>query len=126
MIRSFRLAVMVLALVSFGALADGRPSAATEALLDGQLKAIAADDYAGFVDHADAHFRQTLGKEQFHSVAQALGDPLQAGYETTYLGALNQAGLKVYLWKIVYSEKKDDNLIKMALRDDDIAGFWIQ
>ncbi|TBW51293.1 hypothetical protein EZI54_17380 [Marinobacter halodurans] len=117
---------MVLTLAASGVLAESRPDAATDALLNSQLEAIAADDYAGFVDRADAHFRQTLGEDQFHAVAQALAGPLNAGYDTEYLGSLNQAGLKVYLWKIVYSEKKDDNLIKMALRDDEIAGFWIQ
>ncbi|MGY8810753.1 MAG: hypothetical protein ACKVK5_06930 [Pseudomonadales bacterium] len=42
------------------------------------------------------------------------------------LGVLRQDGLLIHLWKVTPHQTDTDYLVKMALRDNTIAGFWIQ
>jgi len=42
------------------------------------------------------------------------------------LGVLRQDGLLIHLWNFTQHQADTDYLVKMALRDDTIAGFWIQ
>jgi hypothetical protein len=89
------------------------------------LEAIVSGDYAAFVANGDAAFRG-LTKPQFDAVAAQLGPHLKAGYESTYLGELNQKGFQVTLWRLRFQSGGDDALATLSLKDGKIGGFWIK
>ena len=55
-----------------------------------------------------------------------LASKFDGGYQSEYLGALNQAGYTVHLWKVIPSHSESERLVKMAVRENEIAGFWIE
>ncbi len=120
-------ALFLFSLFSISAFTESNPREPVKNFFDEQLSSIASTDYEAFVSHTDSNFRQSVTQAQFKDLANALSEKLQSGYASTYLGTLNQKGLKVYLWKITYTDTKDDDLVKMVLREnEEIAGFWIQ
>ncbi|KIN14582.1 hypothetical protein RO22_14290 [Halomonas sp. KHS3] len=95
-------------------------------LFRSQIDAIASESYEQFMDHADANFRQSISQDQFGALSESLSPRLVDGYQSEYLGALNQDGFNVHLWKMTLASSDSDNLVKMAMRENEIAGFWIQ
>jgi hypothetical protein len=59
-------------------------------------------------------------------VSRQLAARLKQGYHATFLGQLDQQGYTVYLWKLSFDDKKDDHLVKMAVKDGKVGGFWVQ
>jgi hypothetical protein len=51
---------------------------------------------------------------------------MKKGYEVFQLGILNQQGCQVYLRKLVFKDGGDDLLVKLALRNGKVTGFWFQ
>lgn len=78
------------------------------------------------MSHSDTAFRQAITQEQFTALSKALSGSFASGYESVNLGVLRQDGLLIHLWKVTPHQADTDYLVKMALRDDTIAGFWIQ
>ncbi len=107
------------------ALADAAPPAAAT-LFQQQFNALVADDYDQFMAHADADFAQALTPAEFSKLTDALAGIFQPGDTTAYLGVLRQDGVRVHLWKVTPAAAQTDYLVKMAVRDDKLAGFWIQ
>jgi len=106
-------------------LAEVAPPAAA-ALFQQQFTALTAADYDQFVAQGDADFAQALTPDQFSKLTDALSGVFQPGDATAYLGVLRQDGVRVYLWKVTPAAAQTDYLVKMALRGEKIAGFWIQ
>ncbi|MFJ5537446.1 hypothetical protein [Vreelandella titanicae] len=119
-------AILLLSLFSSLAWADTAPRSMITELFHSQIDAIASEDYAQFMDHADANFRQAISQDQFDTLSASLSPRLADGYQSEYLGALNQDGFNVHLWKMTPSSSDSDHLVKMAMRENEIAGFWIQ
>lgn len=88
------------------------------------LAAIEKGDYASFVSDATPEFA-ALKKEQFDAMASELGPVLKAGYETTYLGDLNQKGFHVTLWRLRFKGAGDDALATLSVKEGKVGGFWI-
>lgn len=108
------------------AIAQELSSAQLDQLIHAKIDAIAANDYQQFLQKTDARFRESVRQEQFEAVSGALASTLKPGYQAAYLGALNQEGFKVHLWKITPKNPAADHLVKMAIRSEEIAGFWIE
>ncbi len=120
---------LLLALISVGIFfATSRASdPSSDALAESKklLHAIEAGDFQGFIaDGTDAF--KALHKAQFDSAAAQLAPKMKAGYETLYLGELNQQGCKVSLWKLKFSSGGDDRLAVLSLKDGKVAGFVFQ
>lgn len=107
-------------------LAENAPSDTATLLFQNQMTAITSSDYEQFVNHSDTAFRQAFTQEQFTALSKALSGSLAPGYESVSLGVLRQDDLLIHLWNVTPHQSDTDYLVKMALRDDTIAGFWIQ
>ena len=120
------LSLLLCLVLSTSSSAESDPDSAVSQLLRDQLDAIASSSYVKFMDHADPSFRKEVTRAQFEVIAQSLSASLAPGYNPDYLGELNQEGSKVHSWRITPSESGDDRLVKMALQEEKVAGFWIQ
>ena len=104
----------------------GNEADAIRPLLEKLLQAVQGNDYAAFVGDGTAEFKSGLPPQMLAGVSAQLGPRMAAGYAATYLGLLVQQGCRVYLWKLVFTDGGDDVLAKLALVDDQVAGFWLQ
>ena len=123
----FALTVLLLCSVFSSVLfADSDLKPEIEALFHSQIEAIASNDYQKFLEHTDSIFRQAISAEQFEAIAKPLSPSFEGGYQAEYLGALYQQGVNVHLWKVVPSNSESDSLVKMAMHENEIVGFWIE
>ena len=127
--RGFRVGrlILVISLV----LAGGRMALAQnpdsiEASMKKMLAAIQSNSYDDFVASGDAAFKSGMSKQMLDGVSTQLGPRLKQGYHPTALGKLSQQGYTVYLWKLEFNDKKDDYLVKMAVKDGKVGGFLLQ
>jgi len=100
--------------------------AAVEADMKAMLAAIQANALDAFVARGDAAFKSGMTRQLLEAVSGQLAARLKQGYNATFLGQLNQQGYTVYLWKLSFDDKKDDYLVKMAVKDGRVGGFWVQ
>lgn len=119
-------ALLLCSVFSSMLLADSESRSQIEALLHSQIDAITSNDYQKFMEHTDATFRQAISEEQFDALIKSLSSTFEGGYQSEYLGTLNQQEFNVHLWKVMPSNSASDNLVKMAMRENEIAGFWIE
>ena len=63
--------------------------------------------------------------KQMQDINQELGARLKQRYVATYWGRLSQEGYDVHVWKLQFSDGKDDYLVTMAVKDQKVAGLWI-
>lgn len=125
--NKFAFSMMMFVLTSSSlAWAESKPKPMVEDLLHSQLDAVASADYGKFMDHADSNFRQAISQDQFDALSASLSPTLEDGYQADHLGVLNQQGFKVHLWKVTTPRSESDSLVRMAMLEDEIAGFWIQ
>lgn len=108
------------------ALNAAEPGTKVEGLLKRMLSAVEANDYETFVSDGNATFKAALTKQVLEGVSALLSPRMKKGYETVYLGVLNQQGCQVHLWKVAYKDGGDDTLAKLVLKDGKVAGFWLQ
>jgi hypothetical protein len=97
-----------------------------EATMKKMLGAIQSNSYDDFVAPGDAAFKSGLSKQMLDGVSTQMGPRLKQGYHATSLGKLNQQGYSVYLWKLEFNDRKDDYLVKMAVKDGKVGGFLLQ
>jgi hypothetical protein len=97
-----------------------------QVVMNKMLEAVKSKSYDDFLHHCDDQMRAKLTKIMFEGVSNMMGPRLRLGYKTPYLGKLRQQGAVVYLWKLELADGKDEVLVKMGIRDDKVAGFWLQ
>ena len=97
-----------------------------EALMKKLMTAVESNDYASFVADSIPEFKGNVTPQIVEGVSKQLASRMKEGYECVYLAELKQSEFKVYLWKVVFKDGGDDELIKMVVRDGQVAGFWIQ
>ncbi len=102
------------------------PEDSARPVLDKLLKAVAANDYDGFVADGTAEVKAAMTKQMLEGVSAQLSPRMKKGYDATYLGELKQSGGKVYLWKLTYKDGGDDTLARLSLKDGKVAGFLLQ
>jgi hypothetical protein len=96
------------------------------AVLDKLLKATEANDYYSFVADGTDVFKTALTQQMFNGVSGQLSPRMKKGYQCSYLGELRQQGCQVLIWKLVFKDGGDDTLAKLVLKDEKVAGFWLQ
>jgi len=102
------------------------PTSPERAVLDKLLKATELNDYDSFVaDGADV-FKARMSEQMLESVSSQLSPRMKKGYQCVPLGELSQHGCQVLLWKLVFKDGGDDALAKLVMKDDKVAGFWLQ
>ena len=90
------------------------------------MAAVEENDYAAFVEDGIPEFKTGVTPQILERVSRQIAERLKEGYECAYLGEMKQREFKVYLWKATFKDGGDDALIKLVVRDDLVAGFWIQ
>jgi len=94
--------------------------------LDILLTAVQNGDYNAFIANGTAMFKESITQQIFKVVSVQMNWRLEQGYEAIYLDTLNQQGCLVYVWKLVFTDGGDDVLAKLVIKDDKVAGFWLQ
>jgi hypothetical protein len=119
--------ILVLTLF-FGLAAQGWAQAPpqVETTFKNMLAALQANSLPEFVAEGDAAFQAAIAPPMFDNLSRQLGTRLKKGYTATYLGTLKQQGYTVYLWKLEFSDSADDILVKMAIKDEKVGGFWLR
>lgn len=102
------------------------PNAKATAIFHKMMTAVMVNDYDDFVAEGTDTFKAAMTKPALESVNRQLAPRLKGGFESTYLGALNQKGSEIHLWKLTYTDGEDDTLVKLVLRRDKVEGFWLQ
>ena len=99
------------------------------------LDATIRGDYAVFKrqceTRGDANMRSVASAPDtemtFRKAARVLAKPCWSGYDLQYLGELSQSGgHQIFLWKLAPSAGRDEFLIRLTLRDGQLAGFFFQ
>lgn len=118
-----------LLLILFAALA-GHGLAGENNEIDGvfesKINAIKSNDYESFISNSTKEFSNTLKKPQFTDVSWTFGKNLESGYTKDYQGKYQQQGLDIHLYRISYKNGATDNMYKMVMQGEKMAGFWIQ
>ena len=97
-----------------------------EAILRRMLAAVVANAYDDFVLTMSDGFKAGLTPARLAAVAQDIGPRLKRGYTAHALGKLTRGGHVAYLWKLELADGGDDLLVRLAVLDEQIAGFWIE
>jgi hypothetical protein len=119
------LAVSAAILLTAHALFGAEPDQPTQNLFKNLMAATASNDYDAFIAECDALMKAALTKPQLEGVSKQIGPRLQQGYDTQYLGELNQHGYVVHLWRLRFKDGKDDLLATLSVKDGKAGGFYL-
>ncbi len=120
------LMVFVVLVVPAAALWGAPPEPAVQKLFGKLLAAIQANDRAAFLADATDEAKKGLTPQVMDDLNAQLGPRLKKGFKATYLCQLKQQGLQVHLWKMNFKDGGDEAVVRIALKDGKLAGFFIQ
>jgi len=103
-----------------------KDSLAADVILTKILNAVENNDLNNFVIDGDNQFKAAITKQMFDGLNAMIAPRMKKGYKIVSLGTLNQQGCQIYLRKLVFKDGNDDILVKLALRNGKVAGFWFQ
>jgi hypothetical protein len=101
-------------------------NAQAEKIFKSLLAAQTAKDYDAFVADADDNLKAALTKTQFDASSNIMIKRTSGGYDTTFLGELNQRGYQVFLYRLRFEDGGDDILGTMSLKDDKVGGIYFK
>jgi hypothetical protein len=104
----------------------GGPDAAVKKTFEKMIDALKANDRDAFVADATDQVKEALTPEAMEALHKNLGSRLKKGFTPTYLTQLKQAGHQVHLWKVGFKDDGDDVLIRLAIKDGKVGGFFAQ
>ncbi len=101
-------------------------AAQAEKIFKSLLAAQTAKDYDAFVADADDNLKAALTKTQFDASSNFMNKRTGGGYDTAFLGELNQHGYQVFLYRLRFKDGGDDMLATMSLKDDKVGGIYFK
>jgi hypothetical protein len=101
-------------------------NAQAEQIFKSLIAAQTAKDYDAFVADADEHLKAALTKTQFDAASNFMNKRTRGGYDTAFLGELNQHGYQVFLYRLRFKDGGDDILGTMSLKDDKVGGIYFK
>jgi hypothetical protein len=101
-------------------------TAQAEKIFKSLLAAQTAKNYDAFVANANDNLKAALTKTQFEASSDLLNNRMSGGYETTFLGELNQRGYQVFLYRLRFKDGGDDMLGTMSLKNDQVGGIYFK
>ena len=90
------------------------------------LVAVKAADRDVFLASAADAVKDSITQAVMDDLKKNLGTRLEKGYKASYLCNLKQAGHQVHLWKLTFKDDGDDVVIRLALKDGKVGGFFLQ
>ena len=101
-------------------------SSQAEKIFKSLIAAQTAKDYDAFVADADDKLKAALTKTQFDAASNFMIKRTSGGYDTTFLGELNQHGYQIFLYRLRFKDGGDDVLGTMSLKDDKVGGIYFK
>ena len=110
--------------------APARPLSLCKTLLQSAIDG----DYKGFrsecFKEGDSDMKLALAqagaKEAFQRASETIAPLCREGYELQFLGSMTQEGSDIYLWKLIPAAGQNQFLVRLALKDGKISGFFFQ
>ncbi len=102
------------------------PDPAVKKTFDKLMDAVKANDREAFIANGTDAVKKGMTQEIMDAVSKLLSPRLKKGYEATYLCQLKQSGTQVHLWKLSFKDGGDDVIIRIALKDGKVDGFFLQ
>ena len=115
--------VMIANTAAFGA---AEPDKSVQRTFKKLLAAVQAKDRDAFVADATDAVKQGVTEQVMDELNKELGSRSKKGYEAIYLCQLKQSGVQVHLWKMTFKDGGDDVVVRLALKDGKVAGFFLQ
>jgi len=88
------------------------------------LQAQKERDYAAFIADADDQVKAALSQTQFEASSNILNKRFAGGYDVKFLGALNQRGYQVFLYRLRCKDGGDDLLGTLSIKDGKVGGIY--
>ena len=101
------------------------PDQPTQATFKALMTATVSNDYDGFVAVCDDRMKAAMTKAMMEGVSKQIAPLAKAGYDADYLGALNQRGYAVHLWRLRFKGGSDDILATLSIKDGKAGGFYL-
>jgi RNA polymerase sigma factor (sigma-70 family) len=107
----------------------GRAQREADGIMRRMLAAIADSNYDAFLEHGHDIFKAAFPPAQMRALNAELGKRLRGGYEAQPLGSLRSKEVMkirpvIYLWKLQLLDGGEDLLVKLALVDGSVVGFF--
>ncbi len=122
--RLIKLTITAVFLLTLGS-AQAAPTQGTEAVFKNLMTAIISNNYDGFVADCDDAMKAAITKPKLESVSKQVEPRAKGGYDSEYLGELNQKGFTVHLWRLRFKEGGDDILATLSMKDGKVGGFFL-
>jgi hypothetical protein len=125
-VSSLGLVAVLALLLNISGSKAAEPDRAVQKSFKNLVAAVQSADRDAFVAGATEAVKQGTTQQIMDDLKKELGSRLKKGYEATYLGNLKQAGVQVNLWKLTFKDGGDDVLIRQAMKEGKVAGFFVQ
>jgi thioredoxin-like negative regulator of GroEL len=118
--------LLLMGVASAAAEQGGNPEPAVQTILDKLLGAIKKADRDAFVADANAAIKKGTTQDVMDALQKEFGARLEKGYKATYLCQVKQLECQVHLWKMTFKDDGDDIVVRVALKDGKVTGFFLQ
>jgi hypothetical protein len=121
-----RIALLIVTILLCSFALHAADNTEAEKIFNSLVAAQTAKDYDAFVADADDNLKAALTKTQFDASSNLMIKRTSGGYDTTFLGELNQHGYQVFLYRLRFKDGGDDILGTMSLKDDKVGGIYFK
>ena len=116
--------VIVAWLLAIGS-ARAEPDPTVQSIFKNLMAATVANDHERFLADCDDTMKAALTAPKLESVSKLIEPRTKGGYDSDYLGELNQRGFSVHLWRLRFKDGGDDMLATMSMKDGKVGGFFL-
>ena len=88
--------------------------------------AVERGDYASFALESDEQLRHDITPTAFQTLHEQLRPRMERGFETRYLGCLEQRGCKMFLWVVTFRDGGDQLIGKLSTKNSKATEFSLQ
>ena len=97
-----------------------------QAAIDGDYKGFRSECFKEGDSDMKLALAQAGAKEAFQRASETIAPLCREGYELQFLGSMTQGGSDIYLWKLIPAAGQNQFLVRLALKDGKISGFFFQ
>jgi hypothetical protein len=115
--------VIIAAALFTAVAANAEPDQTTQTIFKNLMAATVSNNYDSFIAECDAAMNAAVTKPMFESVSKQIEPRARQGYDSQYLGEMNQHGYKVHFWRLRFKDGKDDVLATLSVKDGKAGGF---
>jgi hypothetical protein len=124
-LAAFLFAVLIAPLMASAQGLPAKADADAQKQCDKLLEAIKTADRDAFIANATEAIKDGTTQQVMDALEKQVGMRLKKGFDLTYLCQLKQAGHQVHLWKMSLKDGGDDLVVRLALKDGKVGGFFL-